>query len=561
MLALSPFEQHLARIQGPLSTSFDVVQVASPEKEPENDELVPPLPPNASPISSSEFSIDSLPSTPSSTSLVIDAFVASRSRVLRANALLAVPAHHFRFPLVVAPALPGDLEPPDSLRVIPMPPTAVTEDLSCQPQPNSVVLVARSVVEGPIPGEYTISTNPPNPRTTFRMGDWIRNTSCIGCGNARSNHPSPIASPNAPNMTSASRPQPSPRFATTPTTYSNQNYAPLPSPPHPLLTPSGRAFAVGGRVQNVSTDPLAPCVMYWPDNEPLPEQGQIRPGYLSGLAQPPILNTGNRGPISHQPGDWICLKCNYLNWRRRKVCQTCLPYAEGNGDSISSAVQAERIALLSSVLEQTQISSPPLHTNLRSQSLTPPDARRPFMDQSPLHQRGPGLSKQVTVAGRAIYQTSGIPGYLSSQRMSSSSSPRHQISSHQPQPLPPHFNPAYNSSVHAPAPLLPGFLQDIVQSPTLSPASTSSADLSPEEVASLESEPSRLSRPASKERAIPNIWSMQGNEYQYQPPRMAGSGVPGNMTPPQVLNRQRYVEHSPPYASAPRLSLHQQVYH
>lgn len=30
--------------------------------------------------------------------------------------------------------------------------------------------------------------------------------------------------------------------------------------------------------------------------------------------------TGNQ-----QPGDWICLKCNYLNWRRRKVCQTCLP--------------------------------------------------------------------------------------------------------------------------------------------------------------------------------------------------------------------------------------------
>ena len=46
---------------------------------------------------------------------------------------------------------------------------------------------------------------------------------------------------------------------------------------YPLLTPSGRALSVGGRVQNVSRDPLVPCVMYWPDNEPLPEQGQIRP--------------------------------------------------------------------------------------------------------------------------------------------------------------------------------------------------------------------------------------------------------------------------------------------
>ncbi|KJA17167.1 hypothetical protein HYPSUDRAFT_104813, partial [Hypholoma sublateritium FD-334 SS-4] len=53
---------------------------------------------------------------------------------------------------------------------------------------------------------------------------------------------------------------------------------------HPLLTPSGRAFAVGGRVQNVSRDPRAPCVMYWPDNEPLPEPGQIRPGCVAGIA-------------------------------------------------------------------------------------------------------------------------------------------------------------------------------------------------------------------------------------------------------------------------------------
>jgi hypothetical protein len=114
---------------------------------------------------------------------------------------------------------------------------------------------------------------------------------------------------------------------------------------HPLLTPSGRAFASGGKVQNISSDPLAPCVMYWPENEPLPEQGQIRPSSLTGVPvsqaldmrvqrdlsprpaqqQPPILNTGNRGPIEHQPGDWVCLKCNYLNWRRRKVCQTCFP--------------------------------------------------------------------------------------------------------------------------------------------------------------------------------------------------------------------------------------------
>ena len=57
-----------------------------------------------------------------------------------------------------------------------------------------------------------------------------------------------------------------------------------PKATHPLLTPSGRAFAVGGKVQNVSSDPLSPCIMYWPDNEPFPEQGQIRPSGLVGVA-------------------------------------------------------------------------------------------------------------------------------------------------------------------------------------------------------------------------------------------------------------------------------------
>ncbi|EDR13913.1 uncharacterized protein LACBIDRAFT_305111 [Laccaria bicolor S238N-H82] len=44
--------------------------------------------------------------------------------------------------------------------------------------------------------------------------------------------------------------------------------------------------------------PLSPCIVYCPDNKPFPEQVQIR---RSGLVRvpPPILNTGNRGLISH----------------------------------------------------------------------------------------------------------------------------------------------------------------------------------------------------------------------------------------------------------------------
>lgn len=131
-----------------------------------------------------------------------------------------------------------------------------------------------------------------------------RNLSCIGCGCPRSNNSSsPIMNSSlVPN----SRITPSPRFASAnnPTPFMHSEYdlfyatapgstssAPCPSPhanaqktvTRPLLTPSGRAFAIGGRVQNISRDPLSPCIMYWPENEPFPEQGQIRPGNLSGI--------------------------------------------------------------------------------------------------------------------------------------------------------------------------------------------------------------------------------------------------------------------------------------
>ncbi|KAJ3752771.1 hypothetical protein EV360DRAFT_7163, partial [Lentinula raphanica] len=365
---------------------------------------------------------------------------------------------------------------------------------------------------------FTLSSNPPNPRSIFRLGDWIcnspkcaahnfgRNHVCIGCGCSRTM--------NSPVSPSVSRPPLSPRFANAPNTntpnfnsnslssmHTQQVYAtaqsPSPAQPvnapsvsqsksgHPLLTPSGRSFAVGGRVQNVSVDPLAPCIMYWPENEPFPDPGQIRPNGLVGIPQPPILNTGNRGPIAHQPGDWICQKCNYLNWRRRKVCQTCFPYAEGNGDSISAAVQAERIALLTSVLTQTQTQAhspsvstahhlalaPPVRNQvLRAHSVTPPQIRRPFVDVSP----PPQSRVPNSVVHRSQSQVE-----LGSQYMQSNQRivPIYQTSGHHHQPQR-RSSPQLQLHAPTPAPLLPSFLQDIVHSPTLSTSSTSSADIS-----------------------------------------------------------------------------------
>ncbi|KAF6750889.1 hypothetical protein DFP72DRAFT_817219 [Ephemerocybe angulata] len=338
--------------------------------------------------------------------------------------------------------------------------------------------------------DFLLSSNPPQPSAVFRHGDWLclcaahnfgRNTHCIAC-----------ASPRPPTMDHVfySSAQPQHRQEST----FRPPPPPQPQPPkpaQPLLTPSGRAFAVGGRVQNISSDPLAPCIMYWPDNEPFPEQGQIRPSNVVGVA-PPILNTGNRGPISHQPGDWICQKCNYLNWRRRKVCQTCLPYAEGNGDSISAAVQAERIALLTQVLSQTSSTSPAATTpgaapmtaamtrdttaSPRAHTLTPPQVRSrvpgfqgdgphaqggaPVMQMQAHHRPVPRARSHLALGspspGPMIYQTGGA---------ATSRQPFASIS----RTSTPH------TQVHAPAPLLPSFLQDMVQSPpSLSPTSNAS---------------------------------------------------------------------------------------
>ncbi|PFH49995.1 hypothetical protein AMATHDRAFT_62011 [Amanita thiersii Skay4041] len=460
----------------------------------------------------------------------------------------------------VAPALESDLEPYHKLQRFELKPTSSlpsTQPMSAHTSRQPTLRVSSSYpdLQGsgrPMPDkssapkqDYTISSNPPNPRSNFRIGDWIcsspkcaahnfgRNLVCIGCGCPRaSNGIQSLQYPSA-NPPGA-RTLPSPRFA------SQQNYSPqplaapfsvthspssststttgtpvgnLPKPSHPLLTPSGRAFAIGGRVQNISSDPLTPCIMYWPDNEPFPEQGQIRPNGLLGVPHPPILNTGNRGPISHQPGDWICKKCNYLNWRRRKVCQTCLPYAEGNGDSISAAVQAERIALLTSVLAQTQIAGSNSALKVpqpqaRSHSSTPPHVRRTPIEasqgrssvhrsQSQLDLGAQYTSQEQFAIPRPIYQTSGR---------------------RQPSPLYSTAPEVNRLQIHDSAPLLPSFLQEIVQSPAASPASSSSADLSSfeDELASFRP---IASFPAQRTKDSPgsnspsgNIWRLDGEE-------------------------------------------------
>lgn len=81
-------------------------------------------------------------------------------------------------------------------------------------------------------------------------------------------------------------------------------------------------------------------------NTPLPGQVQPEEVRKTVKTQPPVVNTGNSGAMIPQPGDWMCM-CGFVNWRRRKVCMRCFPFADGN-DSVGAmmAVNAQRAAML-----------------------------------------------------------------------------------------------------------------------------------------------------------------------------------------------------------------------
>lgn len=140
------------------------------------------------------------------------------------------------------------------------------------------------------------------------------------------------------------------------------------SSPISLLTPktpiTPMSFGVNGQLQtphsgvlyspNSSTNKssflpvMVPAVpgIGGPVSAPLPGQVQPEEVRKSVKTQPPVVNTGNSGAMIPQPGDWMCI-CGFVNWRRRKVCMRCFPFADGN-DSVGAmmALNAQRAALL-----------------------------------------------------------------------------------------------------------------------------------------------------------------------------------------------------------------------
>lgn len=52
-----------------------------------------------------------------------------------------------------------------------------------------------------------------------------------------------------------------------------------------------------------------------------------------------------------QPGDWVCSSCGFVNWRRRRVCMRCFPFADSNEMSKSIANGALLAAQLAAGLD------------------------------------------------------------------------------------------------------------------------------------------------------------------------------------------------------------------
>ncbi|KIJ30457.1 hypothetical protein M422DRAFT_53729 [Sphaerobolus stellatus SS14] len=290
----------------------------------------------------------------------------------------------------IATALESDLEPFGKLRKFEL----VTRPLATVFPPPLAYRPPPPLPANPPSPQFMLSSNPPNPRHSFRPGDWIcpslscgahnfmRNTLCIGCGATRPNGLIPSSWPRLPtsprfqndvplseyvkfdvntppryaergpvtvfssfsslgsSSSLAQHPQPPINSSLTPsfTNIANQQateYLRFPmdashsnSVPAPkasstssslqlnqlplVITPSGRARATNVVHRNVSGDPRNPCFIMWPENEAIPSAGQIRPLIELGPQLPPIMNTGNKGPIALQPGDWLCMECKYV---------------------------------------------------------------------------------------------------------------------------------------------------------------------------------------------------------------------------------------------------------
>ena len=175
--------------------------------------------------------------------------------------------------------------------------------------------------------------------------------------------------------------------------------------------------------------------------------------------------------------------------------------AEGNGDSISAALQAERIALLAGVLNKAEPSPVPQRQQSLPATLYPREVSGPWQDDSlrvsPRHEM-PTRSQSVYSSAGGLFAEPPIRmDYLAHPTVSKK--------------------------------LLPGFLQDIVEAPALSPAgSTSSSETGLEDSFAAVDISDRFNAPRMQRypystsssssvssASISSIWKLDGEESKH----------------------------------------------
>ena len=165
--------------------------------------------------------------------------------------------------------------------------------------------------------------------------------------------------------------------------------------------------------------------------------------------------------------------------------------AEGNGDSISATVQAERITLLANVLSRTSsaVNSTPPPNQLSSTLSSPLSTPSPHPILPPVG----GIERQLRSYAsqdqlgqeKAQYDFEALmdPIYQTSGKLPSANGPRSSHHAMQPLRLEQSRSPAV-ATFGQPAPpfqiqneskLLPSFLQEIIHSPSLSPTTSSAS--------------------------------------------------------------------------------------
>ncbi|GAA5877990.1 hypothetical protein JCM16303_002806 [Sporobolomyces ruberrimus] len=214
-------------------------------------------------------------------------------------------------------------------------------------------------------------------------------------------------------------------------------FAPTPSPTRTTFSQPQAQYE--GYSQPTSSYPLSPIDterIAKLHNGRIPTLEQLCPEPVHPSAQPPIVNTGNQGVMVVQQGDWSCGTCSFVNWRRRKICLRCFPFANDIGNILT--IQSQRAAHLA-----TPLSAPAHQTNFFIQSPT-----RGHFD---VGMSAAGMSRSATHppsnhAARSYGSRS--PGYLlvPPPPMPHSASPTRSTFALQPPPSPTRSMSSYASS-------------------------------------------------------------------------------------------------------------------